>query len=154
MGIRLGNAFQCQKVLYPKHEQEEPSLLCIKQPNSGTSTSSTLGFLRRNLQHCSRECRRTARSRKINYGIWINHMGSIYITGNNKTGEYSKKGSQVHSQTQQEITKLENIQRRGARFIAKDYKSREEGCMTKMLNELCLPALQSRRQKKRLNFFY
>jgi hypothetical protein len=23
-------------------------------------------------------------------------MGSIYKTGNNKTGEYSKKGSQVH----------------------------------------------------------
>jgi hypothetical protein len=42
MGIRLGNAFQCQKVLYPKHEQEEPSLLCIKQPNSGTSTIKPL----------------------------------------------------------------------------------------------------------------
>jgi hypothetical protein len=41
--------------------------------------------------------------------------------------------------TQQEITKLESIQRRGARFITKDYKSREEGCMTKMLNELNLP---------------
>ena len=38
--------------------------------------------------------------------------------------------------TKQEITKLESIQRRGTRFIIKDYKSREEGCMTKMLNEL------------------
>ena len=37
MGIRLGNAFQCQKVLYPKHEEEEPPLLHIKQPNPGTS---------------------------------------------------------------------------------------------------------------------
>ena len=61
-------------------------------------------------------------------------MGSIYKTENNKTGEYSKKG-------------------RGARFITKDYKSREEGCMTKMLNELNLPTLQSRRQKQRLIFF-
>ena len=42
MGIRLGNAFQCQKVLYPKHEQEEPSLLYIKQPNYGTSTIKPL----------------------------------------------------------------------------------------------------------------
>ena len=58
----------------------------------------------------------------------------IYKTGNNKTGEYSKKGNQVH--------------------ITKDYKSREEGCMTKMLNELNLPTLQSRRQKQRLIFFY
>jgi hypothetical protein len=70
-------------------------------------------------------------SGKNNYGIWINHIGSIYQTGNNKTGEYSKKG-------------------RGARFITKDYKSREEGCMTKMLNELNLPTLQSRRQKQHL----
>ena len=72
-------------------------------------------------------------SRKINYGIWINHMGTIYKTRNNKTGEYSKKGS---------------------RFITKDYKSREEGCITKMLNELNLPTLQSRRHKQRLIFFY
>jgi hypothetical protein len=35
---------------------------------------------------------------KINYGIWINHMGSIYKIRNNKTGEYSKKGSKVHNQ--------------------------------------------------------
>ena len=56
--------------------------------------------------------------------------------------------------TKQKITKLESIQRRGARFITKDYKSREEGCMTKMLNELNLPTLQSRRQKQRLIFFY
>jgi hypothetical protein len=55
--------------------------------------------------------------------------------------------------TKQEITKLESIQRREARFITKDYKSRE-GCMTKMLNELNLPTLQSRRQKQRLIFFY
>ena len=56
--------------------------------------------------------------------------------------------------TKQEITKLESIQRSGASFITKDYKSREEGCMTKMLNELNLPTLQSRRQKQRLLFFY
>jgi hypothetical protein len=56
--------------------------------------------------------------------------------------------------TKQEITKLESIQRRGSRFITKDYKSREEGCMTEMLNELNIPTLQSRRQKQRLIFFY
>ena len=56
--------------------------------------------------------------------------------------------------TKQEIAKLESIQRSEARFITKDCKSREEGCMTKMLNELNLPTLQFRRQKKRLIFFY
>ena len=42
MGIRLGIAFQCQKVVYPKHEEEEPPLLYIKQPNPGTSTIKPL----------------------------------------------------------------------------------------------------------------
>jgi hypothetical protein len=42
-----------------------------------------------------------------------------------------------------DINKLENLQRRGARFITKDYKSREEGSMTKMLRDLDLPLLQT-----------
>ena len=45
-----------------------------------------------------------------------------------------------------DINKLENLQRRSARFITKDYKSREEGSMTKMLRDLDLPLLQTRRQ--------
>jgi hypothetical protein len=50
-------------------------------------------------------------------------------------------------------SKQESIHRGGARFIAKYYKSRKEGCMTKMLNELILPTLQFRRQKQRMIFF-
>jgi hypothetical protein len=42
MDIRLENAFQCQKVLYPKHEEEELPPLHIKQPNLGTSTIKPL----------------------------------------------------------------------------------------------------------------
>jgi hypothetical protein len=45
-----------------------------------------------------------------------------------------------------DINKLENLQRRGARFITKDYKLREEGSMTIMLGDLDLPLLQTRRQ--------
>ena len=55
--------------------------------------------------------------------------------------------------TKNEITKLENIQRRGARFNTKDL-SREDGCMTKMLEEFNLPTLTTRRQQQRLIFFY
>jgi hypothetical protein len=40
------------------------------------------------------------------------------------------------SDVKNDINKLENLQRRGARFITKDYKSREEGSMTKMLRNL------------------
>jgi hypothetical protein len=38
--------------------------------------------------------------------------------------------------TQVDINKLERIQRRAARFITGDYKSRKEGSVTKMLAEL------------------
>ena len=54
-----------------------------------------------------------------------------------------------------DINKLENLQRpRGAHFITKDYKSREEGSMTEMLRDLDLPLLQTRRRHQRLMFFY
>jgi hypothetical protein len=53
-----------------------------------------------------------------------------------------------------DINKLENLQQRGARFITKDYKSREEGSMTNMVRGLNLPLLQTRRQHQRLIFFY
>ena len=46
--------------------------------------------------------------------------------------------------TKQEITKLESIQRRGARFITKDYKSRKDGTMARMLNELDLRSKSSK----------
>ena len=101
--------------------------------NTCKKASSTLGFLGRNLQHCPRECRRTA---------YIAIVRSIMKYESVIWDPYTK----------QEITKPVSIQR-GARFITKDYKSREEGCMTKMLNELNLPTLQSRRQKQRLIFF-
>ena len=103
--------------------------------NTCKKASSTLGFLRRNLQHYPRECWRTSN---------IALVRSIMEYGSIIWDPYTK----------QEITKLESIQRRGARFITKDYKSREEGCMTKMLNELNLPTLQSKTQKQRLIFFY
>jgi len=38
--------------------------------------------------------------------------------------------------TTSDINKLERIQRRAARFITGDYKTREEGSVTKMLNDL------------------
>ena len=40
--VNTGNAFQCQKMLYTNHEEEEPPLLHIKQPNPGTSTIKPL----------------------------------------------------------------------------------------------------------------
>ena len=97
--------------------------------------SSTLGFLRRNLRNCPPDNRRTAfialvRS-TLEYGaaVWDPYM-------------------------QKDIDKLERVQRQAARFIAKDYRSREPGCVTRMLQQHQLPPLQTRRKLARLNTMY
>jgi len=49
---------------------------------------------------------------------------------------------------------IETIQRKAARFISGDYKSRDHGCVTRMLKQLELPPLQDRRKMARLTFFF
>ena len=53
---------------------------------------------------------------------------------------------------QGDIDRLEKIQRKGARFIKNDYKSRDSGCVTRMLKELDIISLQERRKELRLLF--
>jgi hypothetical protein len=96
---------------------------------------STLGFLRRNLGSCSRECRRLA---------YISLLRSKLEYGASVWDPYLKK----------DTDRLERIQRQAARFITRDYKSRETGCVTKMLNDLNLKPLQERRKQQRLVTFY
>ena len=97
--------------------------------------NSTFGFLRRNLHHTPQQCRRNAylalvRS-KMEYGcvIWDPY-------------------------TKTDIDKLERIQRSAARFIMKNYYSRQEGCVTEMLNQLQLPSIEVRRRHLRLTLMY
>ena len=97
--------------------------------------SSTLGFVRRNLQYSPAQTRRAA-----------------YISLVRSTLEYAATIWDPYTQT--EIDKLEKVQRRAARFINKDYKSRETGCITKMLKSQDLPPLQQRRKDLRLALFY
>lgn len=53
-----------------------------------------------------------------------------------------------------DIDKIERVQRRAARFKTGDYKTRDEGCVTKMLDHLELQPLQERRSASRLIFLY
>ena len=97
--------------------------------------SSTLGFVRRNVQHCPVQTRRAA-----------------YLALVRSSLEYA--ASVWDPYTVAEIKKLEKVQRRGARFISNDFKSKHEGCVTKMLEEHNLPSLQQRRKEIRLALFY
>ncbi|KAL8561583.1 hypothetical protein ACOMHN_024819 [Nucella lapillus] len=97
--------------------------------------SSTLGFLRRNLhffpQHCKKNAYLALIRPLLEYGCitW-----SPYL--------------------QQDINRLEKIQRLSARFITNDYSTRSPGAITNMLSTLELPTLQQRRRDLRLAFFY
>ena len=55
---------------------------------------------------------------------------------------------------EKDITLLESVQRKAARFITGDYRSRDPGSITNMLLELDLPTLQSRRKNNRLTFLF
>ena len=97
--------------------------------------SSTLGFIRRNLQRCPKETRLMA-----------------YRSLVRSTLEY---GAVIWDPfTQNEVDKIERLQRQAARFIHNDFKSKEKGCVTKMLSDLDLPTLQQRRKELRLTFLY
>jgi len=55
---------------------------------------------------------------------------------------------------QQEINKLERVQRRAVRFIARDHSCTTPGFVTSLLKKHELPSLQERRKQLRLGFFY
>jgi hypothetical protein len=103
--------------------------------NICNKASSTLGFVRRNIQNCPIQTRRAA-----------------YLTLVRPQLEYAAAVWDPY--TSKEIEKLEKVQRRAARFVSRDYKSRETGCVTKMLQEHNLPPLQQRRKEIRLALFY
>ena len=103
--------------------------------NVTKKANSTLGFLRRNLRHCPKDCKKLA-----------------YISLVRSTMEY---GAIIWDPfATGEINKLERVQRQAARFITGDYKSRDEGCVTNMLARLELQELRDRRTSQRLIFMY
>jgi hypothetical protein len=95
----------------------------------------TLNFLIRNLKRCPQECRRTA---------YIGLVRSILEYGATIWDPY----------LQQDIDILERVQRKAARFISGDFKTREEGCVTRMLRNAGLAPLADRRRMQRLILFY
>jgi hypothetical protein len=95
--------------------------------------NSTLGFLRRNLSDCPSACKNTAYKAMIRsileYGgiIWDPHI-------------------------KKEVSILESIQKRSARFVFRDY--RKCSSVTDMMKKLEWPSLAERRRKARLIFMF
>ena len=93
--------------------------------NITRKTSCTLGFLRRNLRFCPSSCRKTA------------YISLVY-----STLEYSAVVWDPSQLT--DIDKLENIQKRAARFITQNDGDRTPECVTNMLSDLGLQPPQEK----------
>lgn len=97
--------------------------------------SVALGILRRNLKFLPKSCKQTA---------YVALVRSVLEYGCIVWDPYLQK----------DINRIEQLQRKAARFIIQDYKSQSPGFMTNILHELGLPPLEKRRVFNRLNFFY
>ena len=97
--------------------------------------NASLGFLRRNLRHLPKTCKKTA---------YLALVRSVLEYGAIIWDPHAKK----------DINQLERVQRCAVRFISNDYKSKSPGCMTQLTRDLNLPLLQDRRKHQRLCFFY
>jgi len=95
--------------------------------------NSTLGFIRRNLKHCNEKFKETA---------YISLVRSVL--------DYS--ASVWDPYLQKDIDRIENVQRRGARFVKKDY--RRTSSVTSIMNELGWKPLAHRRREQRLTLLF
>ena len=93
----------------------------------------TLGFLRRNLHRCPKPLKETA---------YISMVRSVLEYGSTVWSPFIEK----------EKAALEFVQRRGARFVNKDYS--RESSVSGMMVELGWPSLEERRKEARLILFY
>lgn len=99
-----------------------------------SKANRSLGFIKRNLYSCNQSTKLTA------YRSLVRPLV-----------EYSSAVWDPY--TKQNIDKLEAVQKRAARFILNDYKSRTPGCATQMVKDLGLEPLTTRRKARRLCIF-
>ena len=97
--------------------------------NVTKKASQTLGFLCRNLRTCPLDCRRTA-----------------YIALVRPIMEYAETMWDPYL-IKKDINHLVHVQHQAVRFITQDYRSRENGYVTKMLNTYEIPSLLNRRKE-------
>ena len=97
--------------------------------------NSIVGFLRRNLRNCPSGCKRNA---------YLSLVRSVLEYGATLWDPHLHK----------DINKLEQVQRKAARFVSGDYKYCTPGSMQKLLRKLDLSPLQVRRQQLRLTFLF
>jgi hypothetical protein len=95
----------------------------------------SVGFLRRNLRSCPQDVKAQA-----------------YTTLVRPVLEYASSVWDPYHQ--QQIQQIEQVQRQAARFATGNYRSRDPGCVTSMLDQLAWEPLQHRRARNKIIIFY
>lgn len=102
---------------------------------TASKANRTVGFLRRNMWDCSKRVRNAA-----------------YVSLAQPVVEYACAAWDPH--TTEDINRLDQVQRRSARFVCNNYKDRTPGCVTQMTKDLNWQQLPDRRRKHRLSMLY
>ena len=100
-----------------------------------TKANKTLGFVRRNLSECTSQVKSVA-----------------YTTMVRPRLEYSSTVWDPHLTS--DVHTLEQVQRRAARFVHRNYTQRTPGCVTNMVQSLGWESLQQRRYMDRLSMLF
>ena len=100
-----------------------------------SKANRSLGFIKRNFYSCTQSTKLMA------YKSFVRPLT-----------EYSSAVWDPY--TKKNINKLESVQKRAARFILNDYKSKTPGCATQMVKDLKLEPLATRRKIRRLCIFH
>ena len=95
----------------------------------------SLGFIKRNLYSCNKSTKLMAYRSRVR--PLCEYSSSVW-------DPYTKKNTHL----------LESVQKRAARFITNDYKSRTPGCATQMVKDIELNSLANRRMIRRLCIFH
>ena len=103
--------------------------------NTVNKANKTLGFIRRNLGDCTAPVKAAA-----------------YSTVVRPVLEYSSTVWNPHQTS--DIHNLEQVQRRAARFVHRNYTERTPGCVTNMVQSLGWESLQHRRYTDRLSMLF
>ena len=103
--------------------------------NITAKASRTVGFLRRNPYNCTKEVRE-----------------ATYCSIVRPTLDYASSVWDPYRTT--DINRVEQVQRRAARFVHCNYWDRTPGCVSRMVRELGWPPLVDRRREHRLTMLY
>ena len=161
MGRYMGHALQYQKMLYSQYPQQVHTLLLLEQPHISTSWLQSLpeSYTNPRPEMDDSHDQQHHKEGQLHHRL-LAQKPSVLPPSCRKTAYISLVRSALEYSAvvwdpyqQNDIDKLENIQRCAARFINQNYKDCTHGCVTTLLRDLGLQSLHKRWKQQCLTLF-